>query len=170
MREADANLTNPVSVARIADQNEGPWHSFSEDELGNLWLEQLSSEIQFNAGAVSGEWARKLVGMAAHGTPIPNRFCDLFRHPNPPVELLEYTKHLAKRARHRPDSPLQKISTVLYYASIVAALLRCGGRRITGLDDDALAYGVRWVLEQAWLDAYTRRLFAEALGRLEGKS
>ncbi|HEY7119124.1 MAG TPA: hypothetical protein VH475_21215 [Tepidisphaeraceae bacterium] len=170
MREADANLTNPVSLAGIADQNEGPWHSFSEDELGGLWLAQLSSEIQFNRNVVTGEWARKLVELAARGMTIPNRFCDLFRHPNPPVELLEFTKHLAKRAQHQPDSPLQKISTVLYYASIVVALLHCGGRRITGLDDDSLAYGVRWVLEQPWLDAYTRRLFAEALGRLEAKN
>jgi hypothetical protein len=166
MRDADVNLTHSVSLARVANQEPGPWHSFSDDELGTLWLEQLSAEIQFSRHVITGELARKLVGMASHGTPLPNRFGDLFRHPNPPVELLEYTKQLAKRAPHRPDSPMHKVSTVLYYTSIVAALLHCGGRRITGLDDAALQFGIEWVLEQPWLDAYTRRLFTEATGQL----
>lgn len=169
MRDADANLTNPVSLAHIADRDPGPWHSFSDDELDTLWLGQLAAEIQFNRHAITGELARRLVGMASHGTPLPNRFGDLFRHPNPPVELLEYTKQLAKRAPHPPDSPMQKVSTVLYYTSIVAALLHCGGRRITGLDDAALQFGIQWVLEQPWLDAYTRRLFTQAMGQLRGQ-
>jgi hypothetical protein len=166
MRDADANLSNPVSLAHIANEDAGPWHSFSDDELDTLWLQQLSAEIQFSRHVITGELARKLVGMASHGAPLPNRFGDLFRHPNPPVELLEYTKQLAKRAPHRPDSPMQKVSTVLYYTSIVAALLHCGGRRITGLDDAALQYGFHWVLEQPWLDPYTRRLFTQAMAQL----
>jgi hypothetical protein len=156
----DANLSNPVSLARIADQCEGVWHAFSDDELGRLWLEQISAEIHFDRRLISGDIARKLVDVASHGQPIPNRFCDLFRYPNPPIEMLEYTKQMAKRTRHHPDSPMQKISTVLYYASILIALLRCG-RRITGLDDAALDYGFQWVLDQDWIDPATRRLFNE---------
>ena len=41
MRDADANLSNPVSLAHIPDQDAGPWHSFSDEELDTLWLQQL---------------------------------------------------------------------------------------------------------------------------------
>ena len=138
MKHADINQTNPLSLAHIAEMD-GVWHEWTDDELDVMLLHQLGSEIQLDPKFVSGDVARKLMGLAAQGTPVPNRYCDLFRHPTPPIELLEYAKQVAKSARHHPDSPHQKISTVIYYSTIVVALMRCG-RRITGLDDGALAF------------------------------
>jgi hypothetical protein len=165
MRHADVNQTNPLSLAHIAEMD-GVWHEWTDNELDVMLLHQLGSEIQLDPKLLSGDVARKLMGLAAKGTPVPNRYCDLFRHPSPPIELLEYAKQVAKSARHHPDSPHQKISTVIYYSTIVVALMRCG-RRITGLDDGALAFGVDWVLDQTWIDPSTRRLFEEARSYLQ---
>jgi len=88
---------------------------------------------------------------------------NLLAYPNPPVELLEITKDFAKACRQNPNSPMpREIASVLYFASIAAALVRCR-RRITGLADDALSEGFRWALSQSWLDAPTRALTEEGL-------
>ena len=66
-------------------------------------------------------------------------------------------------SQHSPHSPVpHEIASVLYIASIAAALVRCR-RRITGLTNDALAEGFRWELSQPWLDAPTRALTEESL-------
>jgi hypothetical protein len=160
MRYGDANSSNPVSIAGIPSMN-GVWHDWTDNELDVMLLHQLGAEIQLDPKLMSGDMARKLMSLASRGTPLPNRYCDLFRHPDPPIELLEYAKQYAKATRHHPDSPLQKISTVIYYSAIVAALMR-RNQRITGLDDGALLFGVDWVLEQTWIDPATRKLFEEA--------
>ena len=54
------------------------------------------------------------------------------------------------------------IASVLYFASIAAALVRCR-RRITGLTNDDLVVGFRWMLAQPWLDTPTRTLINEGL-------
>ena len=160
MRFADANQTNPVSIAGIPSMG-GMYHEWTDNELDVMLLHQLGTEIQLDPKLLSGDMARKLMALASRGTPLPNRYCDLFRHADPPIELLQYAKQVAKATRHHPDSPLQKISTVLYYSAILVALMR-RNQRITGLDDGALAFGVEWVLEQPWIDPSTRKLFDEA--------
>jgi hypothetical protein len=72
--------------------------------------------------------------------------------------LLELTRRFAKACRSRTGAPLpDEIATVLYFASIVAAMLRCG-RRISKLDDEALVHALDWALDQPWLDASMRDL------------
>jgi hypothetical protein len=155
-----------MSMAGIAEAD-GAWHDWTDNELDVLLVQQLGAEIHFDPKLMSGEMARRLMGLTARGTPLPNRYSDLFRHPEPPIEMLEYVKRVAKATRNHPDSPLQKISTVVYYSAILAALMRCG-RRITGLDDGGLEFGVTWVLEQTWIDPSTRKLFEEAREYLRG--
>ena len=93
-------------------------------------------------------------------------FGDLLAHPHPPVELLKVTKDFAKACRLSPRGALPKeIATVLYFASIAAAMVRCR-RRITGLSDADLADGLRWTLARPWLDAPTRSLIEEGLALL----
>jgi hypothetical protein len=89
-------------------------------------------------------------------------FADLLHHPRPPLEMLRMTKRFAKAARHHPDSPLPpQVANVLYYASIAAALLRCG-RRISELDDASLQKGLAWCTSRDWVDAPLRGLLREA--------
>jgi hypothetical protein len=56
---------------------------------------------------------------------------------------------------------------VLYFASIVAAMVRCQ-RRITRLDDTDTRRGVEQCLAQPWLDAPTRQLLEQGLKALNG--
>jgi len=89
-------------------------------------------------------------------------------HPRSSLALLEMTKEFAKAIRNEPERGLPvEISTLLYYACIAAALVRCR-KRITGLDDATLGKGFEWGRGQPWVDEATAGLFTEALQTLEG--
>jgi hypothetical protein len=104
----------------------------------------------------SQETMRQAAGAAARMS-----FGQLLHDPNPPLPMLELTHKFAKACRGNPDGPLPpEVATVLYYAAITVARLRCG-RRISRLDDGALHEGLRWALEQEWLDDGTRSIFKE---------
>ncbi len=78
-------------------------------------------------------------------------------------ELLELTCRFAKSAMLDPTGPLPKeVASVLYYGSILVALKR-HGRRLSRLDDESLARGVRSVLAWDWLDESTRNLLQQGL-------
>jgi hypothetical protein len=127
---------------------------------------QLSAPLEPDLGAVErpdhGErWE--------HETPTPTwpaTFGELMHHPRPPVALLERVKVFAKASKVKATGPLPpQVATILYFASIVVAQLRCDAR-ITGLDDDAILKGTQWALAQSWLDQPTRAIFEEAAVRL----
>jgi len=164
MDQQDVFKTNAQSFARVHGMEAGHWHQWTEDELRAMLIEQLTQPIKFDSKFMSGEMVRTLVGLRSAN--LPNRFCDLFHHPSPPLGMLEYAKQIAKATRHHPDSPLQKISTILYYSAILVALMRCG-KRITELSDSALRQGIDWVLRQPWIDQSTRTLFNEGVGYLD---
>jgi hypothetical protein len=97
---------------------------------------------------------------------LSTTFANLLQHPKPHLAMLQRVKRFAKACRNDPHGPLpQEVATVLYFASLVAALLR-HQQRITSLDDAALRQGVEWVLAQQWIDDSTRSLFQEALSYL----
>jgi hypothetical protein len=82
----------------------------------------------------------------------------LFCSPSPPIELLEMAKNFAKACKAGGEESLPpEIADVIYCAAIVAALVKCG-KRITALDDKALARGITEVLGHSWLDDRTRSL------------
>ncbi len=113
-----------------------------------------------------GDLDPALHGWAAEHGLIAVRLADVLRHPHPPVELLVLAKEFAKDHRIDPDSPLpRKAVTVLYYACIAAALVRCG-RRITSYDDDPLRKGFRWAHDQDWVSDVLREALAEGLRHL----
>ena len=94
-------------------------------------------------------------------------FGDLLHHRQPPLELLELTKRFAKDCRKHPDGSLpDEIATALYFLSIAAAIVKCG-RRITGMDDQSLAYSLDWTLKQAWLDEPLGELLQAALAAVD---
>jgi hypothetical protein len=138
----------------------------SDAPLSRMWQDQLESPIRFESKFLTPEMTAKLVESASRGVPIPDSFSTLFTRADPPLEMLEYAKRLAKAVRHRQGTPAEKVATVLYYCAIAAALVRCG-RRITELDDAALAFGINWVLDQTWIDTPTRRLFDDASALLK---
>ena len=60
-----------------------------------------------------------------------------------------------------------EVATVLYYASIAAALAR-HGTRITQHDVATLEGGFRWALEQPWVAAELKEILRQAAEMLPG--
>ena len=82
----------------------------------------------------------------------------LLSDPGAPLEGLVQVKDFAKINREHPDSALpREVATMLYYASIAAALTR-QGHRISSLGDAELGEGLAWAAEQPWLDENTRTM------------
>jgi hypothetical protein len=152
-----------ASLARMMDAG---GVEFEESELDRMLAHQLAAPLQLDMELASGALSQKLDAYRASGGSVPARFGDLLFAQNPPVELLDLVKQFAKANKAHPSAALRKIATVVYYASIVAAWLRCG-RRISALDDHALAGGCRWVLEQSWIDPKTAALFGQGTKLLQ---
>jgi RNA polymerase sigma-70 factor (ECF subfamily) len=128
----------------------------------------LTAPLPLDLGAVDAALAGRARAWAeGHGLALRS-FGELLHHPEPLPELLELAKEFAKENRNDPESPLSReVATVLYYASIAAALARCG-RRITRHDDATLRQGLHWGCMQPWVDEATRCLLRDGLERLGG--
>lgn len=134
-----------------------------DEELGAILRHQMTAPLQVDLINLERGLAVKVRSLAESQGLTLKSFGDLLAHPNPPVELLRITKDFAKACRLSLHSPIpHDIASVLYFASIAAAMVRCR-TRITGLSGDALADGLRWVLARPWLDAPTRSVVEEGL-------
>jgi hypothetical protein len=126
------------------------------DEMAAILRHQLLSRLESDLGQV----------VRADHPPSPATFGELLHHARPPVALLKRVKHFAKASKIKATGPLPpQVATVLYFASIVVAQLRCDAR-ISSLDGNAILKGTQWALSQSWLDQPTRALFEEAAARL----
>lgn len=73
------------------------------------------------------------------------------------------TKDFAKASSIHPDSPLPRdVARLLYFASIVVALLRCG-EHISELNEESLRDGVASLIDQPWVNEQIRSLFREGM-------
>jgi hypothetical protein len=155
--------TDRKQLATLLDLAPDAERLWGDDELGALLRHQMTAPMQVDLINLERGLALKVRNLAESQGLTLKSFGDLLAHPNPPVELLKITKDFAKACRLSPHSPVpHEIASVLYFASIAAAMVRCR-RRITGLTNDALAEGLRWVLSRPWLDAPTRSLVGESL-------
>lgn len=92
---------------------------------------------------------------------------DLYRHPHPPLELLEAVKLYGRSRVRRPNAALpDEIASALYFGSIAAALVR-HGKRISTSSDELLRYGFQRVLDRPWIETPLRELLTEGISRLE---
>lgn len=162
MAKTDVHDVEPSRLANLlhlSDEPEQVWHP---DDLAKMLQEQLTAPVEYDLTRLGGGPASGITAAARAQGLLVRSMRDLLGHPNPPAELLEMTKRFAKAAREQPDSPIpREIATVVYFASIAAALARCG-KRITDLDDSSLRTGFAWACEQTWVDADTRALISEA--------
>lgn len=171
----DLNLSpaDDNSLAQLMDlrrPGDDPW---SERELGAIWRHQLAAPL---ASDLEAEANAALTGVIADYADVVARraddrrirtFGDLMFHPQPPVELLAFVKAYAKSCRLGDDAVLpDEVATALYALSIAVAMTQCD-RRISGLDDQALAHLFDWLSEQDWLDAASRNAIDLARGKLE---
>jgi hypothetical protein len=153
MDKIEVDKTGPLRVAQLLalDGGGAAWRA---DELAAILRHQLDAHL----AADLGEMPRRSEEVS---------FAQLLSEPNPPLELLERVKRFGKAHKSTPDGALPaEVATVLYFASIVAARLRCGAR-ISELEDAALLEGMEWALAQTWLDERCAHLFREGLAALK---
>jgi hypothetical protein len=165
----DLDKTEPPRLAEmLALDGARPGRVWRADDLAAVLRHQLDAPLEFDLGDLSEEYAN----LAPPGEPGSLHwrvtFGQLLHHARPPLPLVERAKRFAKACRNHPDGPLPvEVATVLYFACIVVARLRCdGGPRISALDDPALVEGLCWALAQPWLDQRTRELFVGGVEHL----
>jgi hypothetical protein len=135
-----------------------------DHELRNILRHQLESLLAFDLSRGDPADIAPIRPDTPAAGPSIRTFGDLFRHPQPPLELLIRVKQFAKSARADPDATLPaEIASLLYYAAIAAALVRLG-TRITTLTDDVLAEGFRTLVPRDWIDDANRLLLTDAAG------
>lgn len=139
------------------------------DELAAIFRHQMAAPVLVDLGTFDPRTATRIrIQSEAQGLLLKS-FADLFHHPAPPLELLELIKDFAKANLDHPESGLpDEIATTLYYTSIATALVRLD-RRISQLPDADLQRGLRWAMDQAWLDAPTKDLLGQASEKIAGK-
>ncbi|MFQ5495688.1 MAG: hypothetical protein ACE5EX_09950 [Phycisphaerae bacterium] len=159
--------SDPASLARLLEVSNGNDVLWRPEELAAILRHQLAAPIEYDLSAMGRDKAHKLRTSAASKGLLLKSFADLLHHPHPPLELLAMTKQFAKAARADPKSSVPvEITTLLYYACIAAALVRCR-ERITGLDDAAIKEGFEWGRTQPWVDEATAGLFTAGLEALQ---
>ena len=141
----------------------GDW---TDADLADIFAHQMAAPVEFDLGGLTPQSAATMRLLSAARGLLVRSLHDLLHHPQPPTRLLEMTKDLAKACRNDPCGPLPApVATALYYCTIGVARLRCE-RRISHLDDAALADGLAWVVRQTWVDAQTRALAQQILAQL----
>jgi len=90
---------------------------------------------------------------------------DLFQDEDPPVALLSAAKRQARQAVKRTAGAGAEVSSVLYFASIAAALVM-RGERISKSSDEMLRNGLSTLQEEVWPPEGLRRLFRAAQRRV----
>ena len=160
--------TDPTRLAVLLDMSAVDAATWAAEELGSVFRHQLSASIEqdLSDGPMEAVVRANLMTDARGGS--LRSFGDVLRHESPPVEVLERIKQFAKVRRTEPEGSLpREVATALYYASLAAALVRCG-QRITTLDDEALREGFEWGSTQDWVDDEMRQMFRNAGDAIAG--
>ena len=160
----------PSTVARMLDLQIEADHLWSDGELADVWAHQLAAPLVSDLAAQRATDAAALDALQSPagegGGPI-GTFGELLGDAGPPIELLILSKEFGKRAKTvDPEGPLPpEVGTMLYFASIAAALVRYG-RRISSLSDAELRDGFAWGSACPWVDRGVRRLLEQGLSSL----
>ncbi len=104
-----------------------------------------------------------LLALTDKASPPIQSVADLLYHPRPPMDLLWAIKDFSKNCKEDSTSDVApEVALAIYYASIAAALTRCG-ERITTLSNDELHAGFNWLVKQTWLPSRMRHLVTRAM-------
>ncbi len=158
--------SRPQHLAALLAERAEPARLWRVEELGAIFRHQLSAPVMVDLGGFDPATALRLRHLSEAQGLVLKSFGELFRHPAPPLELLQLTKDFAKLNRDHPESCLPpEIALALYYLAIAAAWVRLG-KRITQLPDAELRRGLAWTRGQSWVEGETRELLDAALAGL----
>lgn len=149
-----------LKMLRLGNENATP--SWKEEELGEIFDHQLSIPVasELNYFVSNSDTRQYLIKNGALGQ---QTFREVLTHSESPLEALTLVKEYSKACMVYTASPLPKpIYSVLYYASIAAALSR-HNRNITTLNSGAVRCGFLWSLAQTWIDPALQSLFEDGL-------
>jgi hypothetical protein len=136
------------------------------EELAAIFRHQMSAPVLVDLGGFDAGTAARLNILSEAQGLLLKSFSELFRHPAPPLELLERTKDFAKLNLDHSESGLpSEIAGMLYYLSIATALVSLD-RRISQLSEADLRRGLLWARDQGWIDDTARGMLVKALARL----
>ena len=167
-RTDDPHRPKPAHLARIMELGLAAGEPWRPEELRTVLEYELAAPMSFDLGSLDAKQAVRLKVVSAAEGLLLKSLRDLLQHPQPPLELLRFTKDFAKANSEDKNSSLPKdVALVIYYTSIAAALVRCQAR-ITQLTVQELRQGFDWALSLPWLDEASRALLAEARQQLGG--
>jgi hypothetical protein len=159
--------TDPPRLSQLLSLDESSSRTWEPDELSAILRHQLSAQLEFDLGDISAELTE--LGVLGHAGTLrwSVTFGDLLQSARPSLPLLDRAKRFAKACKSDPGAALpEEVATVMYFACIIVARMRCGAR-ISALDDEALREGLRWAVSQRWVDDETGRLLREGVAHLE---
>ena len=150
-----------AALSHMMDPAGPPAPAWSQEDLRAMLAHQLATPLVYDLSADRD--SHELLGRL-HESADRDRlpcFADLLADRAVPVELLTLVKRFAKAQLKSQDDALpREIASVLYYAAIAAGLRT--GVRVTHLDDAQLRAGLKWVVQQPWVDPTLQSLCSQA--------
>jgi hypothetical protein len=148
-----------TSALKIVVGQQSCWR---EEESGEIFRHQMQTPLSMSLGVN----AQRIINETAFGIGRVPTFQDLIFDLKPPLALLEKAKDFAKIADSGPvPSVPRPVALALYYAVLSVAITR-HHTSISGLGDDELLNGFRWLCNQDWIDADIRSLGHQAIDAL----
>jgi len=164
-------LSTPEQISQLLHLDEKKPEPWREEELRDMVRHQMSASLEFDLSSVHvNEPESKIISksfiFAAQSE--MRTFDDLFRNPNPPVELLRLSQRFFKqKVKESPkDSAEHKCSYLFYLLSIVVARIRCN-INICRLTDEEQLHAINSMMKRFWVvDDRIRELLGDCQKRI----
>lgn len=160
--------TSSESIRVLLDEVAAENRLWSADDLRDVLDHQWTAPLAVDLAGLSQQNAERVETLATSKGLLLRSFGDLLEHPHPPLTLLVLTKEFAKRCLSSSNGVVpHDVARVLYFASIAAALDRCG-LRITKLGDKQIADGMTWALSLDWIPSGARAILSAGIEAISG--
>jgi len=158
MQDNDISSADSETLAAALDMARTNTFIWTPEELSQVWRHLLRSSIRVTMSS-------RPQLLESDGKPIPGADVALevlLGAPAPSSALLAAVKEFAKPAEARGEETLPlEIARALYLAVIACAKVR-SGLAISSLSPEKLGRGMKWMLQQTWLDPATIQLAERA--------
>jgi hypothetical protein len=165
--DAAALRSEASQLARIfgaIGQAEACW---LPEDLPDLLRYQWNAPMDSDLAEAPGQDRDETLAHAARAQ--IRTFGDLLSHPSPPVPLLKLAKDFFKKNAGSSKDPRPECQVAyLFYLLVILAARTRAGTAISGLADAELERGVKWSLNQAWVQGAARDSVVELSKTMSG--